>query len=353
MFGSNAELCAHVNDDSAPGKHRPCGNCCDQCPLCRGALQAVAFVPPDPPALPAGSTPTRRPSARRLASTFSPPIPPSQIPPERRPSQSDDRLPRAPVARARLRSDLRFSFHDISVSPGQRGAPARPPPQPGLSPAYAHAVCGARIFPATLAIDDPGVLDELTLPAVSYVPFNSDGAHEWDASFGWTKTITPGMSVVIGAGPTWEHPGGYGWNGLDTELQWQALCLPDAEFMFKVGFDIRLGRNRHGSAGGLRRTKHLLSAGRRRSRLWNAAGRSQVSTPVRRHRRIRHVLAGTGLDERRAQRVHVQLGVHPPIQPAILQHATGRDRQRLPQASRPDRRVRFSDADLQWRGRRR
>ena len=107
-----------------------------------------------------------------------------------------------------------------------------------LTPAYPHAVCGARIFPATLAIDDPGVLDELTLPAVSYVPFNSDAAHEWDASFAWTKTITPGLSVVIGDGPTWEHPGGYGWNGLDTELQWQALCIPDAEFMFKVGFDI-------------------------------------------------------------------------------------------------------------------
>ncbi len=26
-----------------------------------------------------------------------------------------------------------------------------------LSPAFAHAVCGDRIFPATLAIDDPGV----------------------------------------------------------------------------------------------------------------------------------------------------------------------------------------------------
>ena len=43
---------------------------------------------------------------------------------------------------------------------------------------------------------------------------------------------------MIGSGPTWEHPGGYGWNALDTELQWQALCIPDAEFMFKVGFDI-------------------------------------------------------------------------------------------------------------------
>ena len=52
LFGNNAELCAHINDHGQPGKHGPCGNCCDQCPLCRGALQAVAFVPPDLPALP-------------------------------------------------------------------------------------------------------------------------------------------------------------------------------------------------------------------------------------------------------------------------------------------------------------
>jgi hypothetical protein len=107
-----------------------------------------------------------------------------------------------------------------------------------LTPAYPHAVCGDRIFPATIAIDDPGVLDELALPTVSWVPLNSDGAHEWDASFSWTKTITPGLSVVISDGPTWTHPGGYGWNGLDTELQYQLLCVPDAEFMMKVGFDI-------------------------------------------------------------------------------------------------------------------
>jgi hypothetical protein len=107
-----------------------------------------------------------------------------------------------------------------------------------LTPAYPHAVCGDRIFPATIAIDDPGVLDELTLPTVSDVHFNSSGAHEWDASFSWTKTITPGLSVVISDGPTWTHPGGYGWNPLSTELQWGALCIPDAEFMMKVGFDI-------------------------------------------------------------------------------------------------------------------
>jgi len=38
------------------------------------------------------------------------------------------------------------------------------------SRAEAHAVCGNRIFPATLGIDDPGVGDELALPTLTYIP---------------------------------------------------------------------------------------------------------------------------------------------------------------------------------------
>ena len=52
VFGDAAELCAHINDHGAPSKHSPFGHCCDQCPLCRFAAQAVAFVPPDVSALP-------------------------------------------------------------------------------------------------------------------------------------------------------------------------------------------------------------------------------------------------------------------------------------------------------------
>jgi hypothetical protein len=52
VFGDAAQLCVQVNDDKAPTKHAPSSHCCDQCPLCRFAAQAVAFVPPDLPALP-------------------------------------------------------------------------------------------------------------------------------------------------------------------------------------------------------------------------------------------------------------------------------------------------------------
>ncbi len=52
LFGDTAQLCVQVNDDKAPTQHNPSGHCCDQCPLCRFAAQAVAFVAPDLPALP-------------------------------------------------------------------------------------------------------------------------------------------------------------------------------------------------------------------------------------------------------------------------------------------------------------
>jgi hypothetical protein len=52
LFGDTAQLCVQVNDDKAPAQHSPSGHCCDQCPLCRFAAQAVAFVAPDLPCLP-------------------------------------------------------------------------------------------------------------------------------------------------------------------------------------------------------------------------------------------------------------------------------------------------------------
>src|SRR6202020_1190560 len=47
-----AQLCVQVNDDKAPVHHNPSGHCCDQCPLCWFAAQAVVFVAPDLPPSP-------------------------------------------------------------------------------------------------------------------------------------------------------------------------------------------------------------------------------------------------------------------------------------------------------------
>ena len=107
-----------------------------------------------------------------------------------------------------------------------------------LTPASAHAVCGARTFPATLAIDDPGVSDELALPTLSLVPSNPDGAREFDASFSYTKTIVENFGLSVSYGKTWLSPGGNGWGNLVTGAKYMFFCDEPHEFMASVGLNM-------------------------------------------------------------------------------------------------------------------
>jgi len=106
--------------------------------------------------------------------------------------------------------------------------------------ALAHAVCGARIFPATLGIDDPGAGDEFSTPTLAYLPSNSDGEREFDVgAFAWSKTIfSPNVDVIISDGATFLHPGGSGWEPLSTEVQWGNFCADDHELIATLGFEI-------------------------------------------------------------------------------------------------------------------
>jgi hypothetical protein len=108
-----------------------------------------------------------------------------------------------------------------------------------FTPAFAHAIAGNRIFPATLGIDDPGVGDELALPTLTDIPSNSNGAHEFDASFSYTKTIIEGLGISISDGKTWLNPGGNGWGNLDTELKYEFYVNAPHEFMASVGLDAK------------------------------------------------------------------------------------------------------------------
>ena len=97
-----------------------------------------------------------------------------------------------------------------------------------LTPAYPHAVCGDRIFPATLAIDDPGVTDELTVPTVQWLPQNSDGAEnrrerQLDEDDLSQSRPLGGRRPDLAA-----CPGGFGWDALDTELKYQFMCIPSS-----------------------------------------------------------------------------------------------------------------------------
>lgn len=115
------------------------------------------------------------------------------------------------------------------------------------SPAFAHAVCGARIFPATLGIDDPGVGDELALPTLTWLQQNSGGSQEFDATFSYSKTIFPGFGLSVQDGASWQRPGGYGWESLNTEAKYNFLCVPDSEFMASVGTSVIWGNTGTGT----------------------------------------------------------------------------------------------------------
>lgn len=117
------------------------------------------------------------------------------------------------------------------------------------APAAAHAVCGERVFPATLDINDPGVGDEVSIPTVAYQPPATNGQQEFDlGAFSWTKTIfSPNTAIVITDGATWLHPGGSGWDPLSTEAQWGNFCWDEHELIATLSFNINWANTGTGS----------------------------------------------------------------------------------------------------------
>jgi hypothetical protein len=108
------------------------------------------------------------------------------------------------------------------------------------SSALAHCFVGARFFPATLAIDDPCVADELSLPTVSWSKTGDvPPATEWDISAELSKRITDDLGISIG--DTWTQtnpPGGpkmAGFADLETTLQYQLLKNDDHELALLLG----------------------------------------------------------------------------------------------------------------------
>ncbi len=108
------------------------------------------------------------------------------------------------------------------------------------SAAFAHCFVGARFFPATLAIDDPCVADELSLPTVSWSKTGDvPPATEWDLSAEISKRITEDLGISIG--DTWtqiRQPGNptlAGFADLETTLQYQLLKNDEHETAMLLG----------------------------------------------------------------------------------------------------------------------
>jgi hypothetical protein len=112
--------------------------------------------------------------------------------------------------------------------------------------ALAHCFVGARFFPATLAIDDPCVADELSIPTVAWSRTSDQpSAQQLDISGEFSKRITEYFGVSVA--PAWTRiapPGGpnvSGFQDLETTFKYQFLTLADHEFVMSTALVIDWG----------------------------------------------------------------------------------------------------------------
>jgi hypothetical protein len=112
----------------------------------------------------------------------------------------------------------------------------------GAGSALAHVVCGARVFPATLTMDDPGVGDELSLPTVQYAPIPAGGGnpsgHTIDYGYEYDKTITRDLGIAINGDYFTQRGAGQnlsGWDNLTVTLKDELPCSEANEFTASIG----------------------------------------------------------------------------------------------------------------------
>ncbi|EDT41936.1 hypothetical protein [Burkholderia ambifaria] len=118
-----------------------------------------------------------------------------------------------------------------------------------LAPAvsHAHAIAGDRVFPATMAVDDPGVGDEMNFQFGHIKTTNDDGndVNVNTASFEWDKLITSNLAFSVGSTYINQNaPDGGSAKGLDNlevGLKYLAYVNPKHEFMVSVGVKASLG----------------------------------------------------------------------------------------------------------------
>ena len=103
-----------------------------------------------------------------------------------------------------------------------------------ISESVAHEIVGNRFFPATLAIDDPGVNDELSLPTVdSFNTGDNPPVRQRDISAGVFQTDHRGFRDIVwldlhlprgSMDPT--VPGANGFQNFETTFKYRGLQEP-------------------------------------------------------------------------------------------------------------------------------
>lgn len=100
--------------------------------------------------------------------------------------------------------------------------------------AAAHVICGDRVFPATLTMDDPGVGDELSLPTITSVPTSSGTTYDY--GYELDKRITSNTVFIInGDYFTQAGQGLSGWNNTSLTFKYELPCDADHELAWSLG----------------------------------------------------------------------------------------------------------------------
>ncbi len=115
--------------------------------------------------------------------------------------------------------------------------------------ALAHAVCGSRVFPVTLTLDDPGVADEITLPQIVYTRAAADGGsgpgHDVSVQFEYDKRLTDEFGVGFNDSYNINQQNNAktqaGWDDLTVTAKWARCLSPDHDFILAFGIAREFG----------------------------------------------------------------------------------------------------------------
>ena len=118
------------------------------------------------------------------------------------------------------------------------------------SPASAHAVCGSRVYPVTLTMDDPGVADEITIPQIVYTRSAADGgpgpSHDTSVQFEYDKRLTEEIGFAFNDSYNINQQDNAktqtGFDDLSVTAKWAKCVDPDNDFQLGFGVIREFGR---------------------------------------------------------------------------------------------------------------
>jgi hypothetical protein len=140
----------------------------------------------------------------------------------------------------------------MPTSPTRSGRPLRAAPLVAAAASLvlctpslvsAHAIAGNRIFPSTMAVDDPGVGDEANFEYGHQRVPGDDGDQSINTfSFEYDKLITPRLAVSVdGSYVMQNNPSARGFNNFGVGLKYLLYVNDAHEFMTSVGVTAELG----------------------------------------------------------------------------------------------------------------